>query len=114
MALQSPIGEGRERLRIPKFNPPKWQDGKWRDAALCNDKLGSMAMLFFSNHPDDIAAAKAVCQECPVQQDCLEFAISNQESCGVWGGELIDGGKIAHPRNNLTRHPHPNYSSLEE
>ena len=30
--------------------------------------------------------AKAVCAESPVQQDCLEFAITVREKEGVWGG----------------------------
>ena len=103
MALQSPIGGGGEGLRTPKFNPPEWQDGSWRDAALCNDKIGSMAVLFFSSDLDDIAAAKAVCQECSVQQDCLEFAINHHEPWGVWGGELFADGKIADPKKQPGR-----------
>jgi len=31
-------------------------------------------------------AAKAVCAECPVQDLCLEFALSTPEHDGVWGG----------------------------
>jgi WhiB family redox-sensing transcriptional regulator len=32
------------------------------------------------------APAKAVCATCPVQEDCLEWAMRNNESHGVWGG----------------------------
>lgn len=30
--------------------------------------------------------ALAVCAECPVRSDCLEYAITNRETFGVWGG----------------------------
>jgi WhiB family redox-sensing transcriptional regulator len=32
------------------------------------------------------AAAKAVCDRCPVQQLCAEQALSTYEAYGVWGG----------------------------
>lgn len=33
-----------------------------------------------------IEMAKAVCRQCPVQQDCLIFALQRHEPHGVWGG----------------------------
>jgi WhiB family redox-sensing transcriptional regulator len=30
--------------------------------------------------------AKKLCGECPVQNLCLEFALSSEEQFGVWGG----------------------------
>ncbi|WP_141564273.1 WhiB family transcriptional regulator [Mycolicibacterium palauense] len=32
------------------------------------------------------AEAKQICEICPVKQDCAEFALSNDEQYGVWGG----------------------------
>ena len=32
------------------------------------------------------AAQKAVCCECPVQRDCLEYALARPELVGCWGG----------------------------
>lgn len=32
------------------------------------------------------ARAKAICARCPVQEECLEFALRVRESHGVWGG----------------------------
>lgn len=32
------------------------------------------------------AAAKSICQGCPVIKDCLQWAVSVQEPYGVWGG----------------------------
>ncbi len=47
---------------------------------------------FFAETPAMIAFAKSLCSECPVRLQCLEGAISRQEPCGVWGGELFDDG----------------------
>ena len=66
----------------------------WQDLALCNDGSGSMTELFFSESIDDIAAAKAFCQACPVKEECLDGAILRREPWGVWGGELFVNGKI--------------------
>jgi WhiB family transcriptional regulator, redox-sensing transcriptional regulator len=67
--------------------------------ALCSDGTGVLVDLFFSESPDDIAAAKALCFECPVRLACLEGALSREEPWGVWGGELFFQGKVlAHKR----------------
>ncbi len=67
--------------------------------ALCRDGNGSLVDLFFSESLDDIAAAKALCLECPVRLACLEGALARQEPWGVWGGELFFQGKVlAHKR----------------
>jgi len=44
--------------------------------------------LFFP-HPEDkagIEAAKEVCWECSLREECLELAMSHNEPLGVWGG----------------------------
>ena len=35
---------------------------------------------------DHAKAAKAICSQCRVREDCLEFAIANREKHGIWGG----------------------------
>jgi len=60
----------------------------WRDAGAC---LGEDPELF---HPDGtvgrwvqvIAEAKAVCNRCPVREQCLEWAIDTRQDCGIFGG----------------------------
>ena len=32
------------------------------------------------------AKAKAICRECPVQAECLEYALGIREPHGIWGG----------------------------
>jgi WhiB family redox-sensing transcriptional regulator len=38
-----------------------------------------------------IAAAKAVCQRCPVIDDCLAWALDAGHDEGVWGGQDMSG-----------------------
>lgn len=57
-------------------------DTSWTKQGLCLGK----GDLFYSIKKEDIAAAKAICKECPVQRDCLEFSLATREQYGVWGG----------------------------
>lgn len=36
--------------------------------------------------PDATSAAKAICEICPVREECLEAALRRGEPVGVWGG----------------------------
>lgn len=59
--------------------------GSWRDDAACK---GMDPELF---HPYRGAVrqhrrAVAVCAECPVRAECLEFAVANRLTEGIWGG----------------------------
>ena len=33
-----------------------------------------------------VAELKEVCNACPVREDCLEWALTEREPLGVWGG----------------------------
>ena len=50
--------------------------------------------LFFSEKSEEIAVAKSLCGGCPVKSDCLKGALSREEPCGVWGGELFEDGRV--------------------
>lgn len=52
------------------------------------------ADLFFADSDVEIAIAKSLCGACPMKSACLEGAISRAEPCGVWGGELLEDGKV--------------------
>lgn len=41
---------------------------------------------FYPDKGESTAAAKSVCQGCPVRAECLSFALENRERYGVWGG----------------------------
>jgi hypothetical protein len=41
--------------------------------------------LWFSDSPDDIARAQAICRGCPGQLPCLSGALERRETYGIWG-----------------------------
>lgn len=46
-----------------------------------------------------VAKLKELCNTCPVQQECLDLAIENEEEAGVWGGlTYTERGKYAFER----------------
>lgn len=56
----------------------------WRLDARC---LGTDPELFFPTGGTHIGAeARALCNVCPVRQQCLDYALANKEEHGVWGG----------------------------
>jgi WhiB family transcriptional regulator, redox-sensing transcriptional regulator len=60
----------------------------WRAEALCRD---TDPELFFPIGTTGAALvqiehARAVCRQCPVQADCLDFALSTNQDSGIWGG----------------------------
>jgi WhiB family transcriptional regulator, redox-sensing transcriptional regulator len=50
--------------------------------------------LWFSERPDDLELAKAGCRLCPLRGPCLAGAVERAEPCGVWGGEIIQRGRV--------------------
>jgi WhiB family redox-sensing transcriptional regulator len=71
---------------LQKFNPAIWNIDNWRESANCR---GVDPNLF---HPErganqaDVAAARIICGKCVVSQQCLQFALDNHETKGIWGG----------------------------
>ena len=41
---------------------------------------------FFPSDGVGVEAAKRICEGCPVQERCLEYALRNRIDHGVWGG----------------------------
>ncbi len=63
-------------------------DYTWRRLAICRDTDPD---LFFPVGTTGYALvqidrAKEVCGECPVQTDCLEYALETNQDSGIWGG----------------------------
>jgi WhiB family transcriptional regulator, redox-sensing transcriptional regulator len=70
-------------------SPHQWgRDNHWRARASCASVESDLFFPIGVTGPavDQIAAAKAVCATCPVQSECLEFAIATNQEYGVWGG----------------------------
>ena len=59
--------------------------------------------LFFSEDEISINAAKSLCSQCPMKAQCLAGALSRQEPCGVWGGELLSEGEIIERKRKAGR-----------
>jgi WhiB family redox-sensing transcriptional regulator len=55
----------------------------WRELAACR---GTDLSLFFPSRVESAGAARRVCAQCPVRQPCLDYALSNRISYGIWGG----------------------------
>lgn len=55
----------------------------WREGAAC---AAHSDVDFFTDHAREVARAKAVCAGCPVEEDCLIFAVETNQPDGVWGG----------------------------
>lgn len=55
--------------------------------------------LWFSDTPQGVEDAKALCRGCPLRETCLAGALERGEPWGVWGGELfVDGVVVARKR----------------
>ena len=61
---------------------------EWRQAAACRTTDPGLFFPIGTTGPalEQIAAAKAVCFDCAVRDDCLVFALSTNQDSGVWGG----------------------------
>jgi WhiB family transcriptional regulator, redox-sensing transcriptional regulator len=56
----------------------------WQQFAECVNYAGQVD--FFPARGESVRDAKAVCARCPVQAECLEFALRLKVAHGVWGG----------------------------
>jgi WhiB family transcriptional regulator, redox-sensing transcriptional regulator len=85
------------------LSPPSWG---WQDEAACRDQD---IIMFFGpdgeRQPErDLreARSKALCADCPVRVDCLNYALSRPEKYGVWGG-LSEEERAAERRRRMRR-----------
>ena len=78
---------------------------EWFATARCNDGVGTLASLFFSEDLSEIARAKAICGLCQSHEECLNAAVGRREPWGVWGGELLMNGRILAARKRRGRPP---------
>lgn len=78
-----------ERLFNPFELPelPRVGEREWRARAACR-RDDVPVWLFYAWHTDyeTIEAAKAVCATCPVERECLQYALDAGEEHGIFGG----------------------------
>jgi len=55
----------------------------WQERALCAQ---TDPEAFFPEKGGSTRDAKKVCTSCDVKQECLEYALTNDERFGIWGG----------------------------
>jgi WhiB family redox-sensing transcriptional regulator len=76
-------------VRLPLLDAPAQPvEEEWRYDAACT---GEDPELFFpvGTSADALIQtrqAKAVCDRCPVRDECLAFALNTGQTDGVWGG----------------------------
>jgi WhiB family transcriptional regulator, redox-sensing transcriptional regulator len=58
-------------------------DRPWVDRAACRDLDTN---IWYATRGESLNLARAICADCPVRRACLDYAIDNHESHGVWGG----------------------------
>jgi WhiB family redox-sensing transcriptional regulator len=56
---------------------------RWRQQAACH---GTDLNVFYPERGKSAGPARQVCAACPVRQPCLEYALSNRITYGIWGG----------------------------
>lgn len=58
---------------------------EWRREAACKEAGPS---IFYSDEKDDVKAARQICSGCPVNAECLTWALDNplQTVEGIWAG----------------------------
>lgn len=60
----------------------------WRQHAACRHADPELFFPIGTSGPAllQVKEAKAVCARCPVTEQCLQWALENNQDSGVWGG----------------------------
>ena len=85
--------------------PPGAAAGQtWRDRAACHGN----DVLFLSERPKDVAQAQRICLDCPVFDQCQDYAKQIRPTAGVWAGRDCNDrrkrGKRPIPVRSLREH----------
>jgi len=98
------------RIPVPEPVPETISlDSHWPDRGACNPRNPESTVTQedidnFYGGRDDVnlrtgernrmeKEAKKICGKCAVQAACLDYALTNDEKFGVWGGETVDERK---------------------
>lgn len=57
--------------------------GDWREHARCAQ---TDPEAFFPEKGGSAREAKRICRDCPVQSECLDYALAHDIRYGIWGG----------------------------
>jgi WhiB family redox-sensing transcriptional regulator len=77
----------------------------WRHRAECRNEDPELFFPIGITGPAllQINEAKAICRRCPVQEDCLDFALESGQDAGVWGGMSEDERRVLKQRTTRAR-----------
>ena len=62
---------------------PVPRPGDWAQHRLCK---GMDTAIFYPTRGEPTEPAKAICANCPVKAECLDYALTTFQEHGVWGG----------------------------
>lgn len=97
LPIVAPNGHRANTGQLPASNP---SDISWKQRANC---LGVDPDLFFPQRGESTSEAKAVCAQCEVRLDCLEYALGGERTFGIWGGLSVGERKRLRKTRNAAR-----------
>jgi WhiB family redox-sensing transcriptional regulator len=62
----------------------EWEQAEWIEQARCR---GVDPELFFPARGASTTESKAICAQCPVAAECLEYSLKHGEKFGIWGAK---------------------------
>ena len=68
---------------MDEVTPPDHAEQEWMLRARCRTLAPSE---FFPSDGVGVDRARKICEQCTVQPDCLEYALTYRIDHGVWGG----------------------------
>ena len=68
------------------FTFPLQEAQPWKLLGLCRGLQQTADVKFFPVQGASTREAKIICGRCPVQTECLNYALEFNEKHGVWGG----------------------------
>jgi WhiB family redox-sensing transcriptional regulator len=74
--------------------------GPWSAAAACRD-APTTDPWFPGPGRNATAAARAICETCPVRIECLSYAVGWKINFGIWGGRDVEERKKIRRRRSL-------------
>ena len=72
-----------DALELQVLVDPMTEEMSWQERALCAQ---TDPESFFPEKGGSTREAKRICISCDVKDDCLEYALANDERFGIWGG----------------------------
>ncbi|MBI3213503.1 MAG: WhiB family transcriptional regulator [Mycobacterium sp.] len=66
-----------------EFAAGETADNEWQERALCAQ---TDPEAFFPEKGGSTREAKRICLGCEVRDECLDYALANDERFGIWGG----------------------------